>query len=260
MMMQILGRPTKPLNSKLLTSGMLILSLAMISLSWATMTVAQPKYYTPDPNSPPPKEATDSTGSRAGSCAGDTETKLTALAPQSHVGQTGSTHPTFAWFVPDSQPYPIIFQLYEYDANGNPQSIETINLQSSPGIMTLSLPKDKSGLSVGKRYRWEVVMLCNPGSPSRALVVEAEIERVEMPPALKTSLSATTDPLERAKLYASEGLWYDAMGEVLTSDKERAREFTLSLLENLVELETLRTTENGSEQSQRLNQIIKVLR
>ena len=258
MMMQILGRLTKLLNSKLLTSGMLILSLAMISLSWATMTVAQPK-YTPNPNSPPPKEPTDSTGRRGG-CAGDTETKLTVLAPQSHVGQTTSTHPTFAWFVPDSQPYPILFQLYEYDANNNRQLVETINLQSSPGIMTLSLPKDKSGLSVGTRYRWQVVMLCKPDSPSSALVVEAEIDRVEMPPALKTSLSATTDPIERAKLYASEGLWYDAMGEVLTSDKERAREFTLSLLENLVELETLRTTENGSEQSQQLNQIIKVLR
>jgi hypothetical protein len=258
MMMQILWRLTKPLNSKWLTSGMLILSLAMISLSWATITVAQSK-YTPDPKSPPPKEPTDSTGSRGG-CAGDTQTKLTVLAPQSHVGQTTSTHPTFAWFVPDSQPYPILFQLYEYDANDTRQLVETINLQSSPGIMTLSLPKDKSGLSVGKRYRWQVVMLCDPNSPSSALVVEAEIDRVEMPPALKTSLSATTDPRERAKLYASEGLWYDAMGEVLTSDKERAREFTLSLLENLVELETLRTTENGSEQSQRLNQIIKVLR
>lgn len=258
MMIQILVWLTKKLNSKYLTSSLLILSLAMTSLSWATMTVAQSK-YTPDPNSPPPKEPTDSGGSRGG-CTGDTTTTLTALAPQSHVGQTTSTHPTFAWFVPDSESYPILFQLYDYDTNNNRQLVETINLQSSPGIMTLSLPKDKPGLSVGKRYRWQVVMLCNPNSPSSALVVEAEIDRVEMPPALKTSLSATTDPIERAKLYASGGLWYDAMGEVLTSDNEKAREFTLSLLENLVELETSEAAETGSEQSQRLNQIIKVLR
>lgn len=258
MMMQILGRPTKLLNSKLLTSGMLILSLAMISLSWATMTVAQPK-YTPNPNSPPPKEPTDSTGSRGG-CAGDTETKLTALAPQSHVGQTGSTHPTFAWFVPDSQPYPIIFQLYEYDANSNRQLIETINLQSSPGIMTLSLPEEESGLSVGKRYRWQVVILCNPNYPSSALVAEAEIDVVEMPSALKMALAATTDPIERTELYASKGLWYNAFGEVLESEKGRTREFTLRLLETLVELENSEAVEYGREQGKRLNQIIEVLR
>ena len=257
-MMQILWRLTKPLKSKWLTRAMLILSLVMISLSWATMTVAQPQ-YTPDPNSPPPKEPTDSTGSRGG-CAGDTETKLTVLAPQSHVGQTASTHPTFAWFVPDSQPYPILFQLYEYDANGNRQLIKTINLQSSPGIMTLSLPEEESGLSVGERYRWQVVMLCNPNSPSSALVAEVEIDVVEMSPALKMALAATTNPIERTELYASAGLWYNALGEVLNSEDGRTREFTLSLLENLVELENSEAVQNGSEQGKRLNQIIEVLR
>lgn len=264
-MIQILWRLTKQFNGKLLISAFLSLSLILGGVAFADDKNGE---GAPDPTHTgstggrlyqPPADLLspfeDGSEGRRGGCTGDAQISLTALAPQSHVGQTASTHPTFAWFVPDAQPYEIIFQLYEYGSSGSRNVIQEIPLQSSPGIMTLSLPKDKPGLSVGQRYGWRVVLLCNPNSPSSALVAGADIDVVQTPGIFSDSI----DPLERAKQYAEAGLWYDALAEVLASGNE-ASILLEDLLKDLAELENLQAAENGSEQSQRLTQVVEELR
>jgi len=53
--------------------------------------------------------------------------------------------------------------------------------------MKLSCCRRKPGLAVGQKYLWQVAILCDPNYPSD-LVAKAEIEVVEMSPALKTAL------------------------------------------------------------------------
>lgn len=248
-------------NGRLVTSFPLSLLLAVMPLAIAIAG------YEPPPGQTPPSGGTTTSGTRGG-CGNSGEISLTALAPQNHVGQTISTHPTFAWFVPDAQPYAMEFRLYEYNSSGNSQApsrtgrklIQKIQLQSSSGIMSLSLPQE-SALSVGKRYRWQVIMICDPNHPSRALVTGAEIDVVEVPPTLETELSATTNPLEKATLYAEAGVWYDAIAETLNHQTEpRARELKLALLEDLIRLEAAETPENTSQPSMRLRQIVELVR
>jgi hypothetical protein len=208
----------------------------VLGLSLATTTVALGAYKPPSQPSYP-KTPTTTTGTRGG-CEEKTETILTSLAPQTHVGQTVSPYPTFAWFVPDSQPLLMEFRLYKYDSGDRPQLVEKVKLQTVPGIMQRSLSRDRPGLSVGQNYRWQVVIFCNPNRPSTALVTEAEVEVVEMPQAFKTALSTTNNLLERAKLYAESGFWYDAFAEVLKSRRKAVtKEYKLNLLEDLAKLE-----------------------
>jgi hypothetical protein len=213
------------------------LSGFVLSLSLATATVALGAYKPPSKPSFP-KSPTTTTGTRGG-CEENTQTTLTALTPQIHVGQTVSPYPTFAWFVPDFNPLPMEFRLYKYDSSDRPQLIEKVKLQTSPGIMQRSLSRDKPGLLVGQNYRWQIVIFCNPNSPSSALVTEAEVKRVKMPQNLEQALSTANNSLERSNLYAESGLWYDAFAEVLKSQiNTSTKEYKLKLLEDLANLET----------------------
>lgn len=219
----------------LVTSCILSLSLAV------TPAVAG---YNPTPQKSPVGK-TGTSGSRGG-CSGNSETSLTALAPQKHVGLTVSEHPTFAWFVPDSQPVAMEFSLSQYDPSSNSfKPIYKRSLQSSSQITKLSLPEDRPGLAVGQRYRWWVAILCDPNYPSNDIVVRGEIERVEMPPALNSALA--TNRKRSAAEYASAGLWYDALREA-TSVEDSMGAVATNLLEDLAQLEE-------PEQSQSLRQV-----
>ena len=246
MITQILWLLKKTIDSRLVTSFVLSLSL--------TVTTTAVAKYNPPPDQRPPGGYTTSSGSR-GVCGVSGGTPLTVLAPQRHVGQTTSTHPTFAWFVPDSKPLPMEFILYKYSPGSAPKLVHKIELRSSPGIMNLTLPEDKPDLTVGQRYLWQVAILCNSNHPSSDLVARAEIEVVQVPPALKRAL-ATKNRLEMADLYAEAGLWYDALREALEPAKDaRLGEVASSLLEDLAELEEPKATQIESRQSANLRQI-----
>lgn len=242
--------PSRCLGYAVLTSGALGLFLLTAPNALAD--------YVPPSEPSSPQESTSSTGRRGG-CDGEAETELTALAPQSYVGQTISTHPTFAWFVPDSQPFQVEFRLFEY-SSGHRQPIQDVDLQSSPGIMTWSMPPEQPGLTVGQRYFWQVVVHCNPNRPSSALVAGAELEVVEILADLEMELGTASDGLTRARLYGEAGLWYDAFNEVLAAGQSAAaRDARLSLLDDLANLEA--TTELSiQEQQARLIQIMELYR
>ena len=177
---------------------------------------------------------------------------LVLLAPSRRLGQTVSTRPTFAWFVRDAGSWSIEFRLYEHDlANRTFKLVKEIKdegFKSSPGIMMLSLSEFNPELSTGKRYRWQVELVCNPSHPSSNLFAESEIEVVPIQPRLKTQLSGTPERLNRASIYAQANLWYDALGTVLTpvGDSTSMREFRFSLLDRVAVDDTERVALRNS--------------
>lgn len=182
---------------------------------------------------------------------------LTALAPISHVGQTISSHPTLTWYVPDTQVLTIEFYLYELAADANRVLVQQTNLQSQPGVMEFTLPMDQAGLEIGKRYYWQVVLLCDPNHPSRAIVAGAEIERIAASPDLTNALASARNLTERAEIYAKESLWYDAMSVAVDSGSKAAVNELLVRLKQLeVEAESEAEQESEGRQSERLNLIL----
>lgn len=201
------------------------------------------------PKTPPGSWASrgcETQGSQA--TASTIQAPLTLLAPRSYIGSTSSTHPTFAWFVPEQKSYPVELTLFEYSPEqGRGQLIQTIPLQSSSGIMHFSLPTDLPGLTVGKTYIWQVALICSRNRPSKNPWLEAIVQVVQPPTELQTALSTTTDPLQRSQQYAEAGFWYDAFAEALKTPGEASRR---QLLMDLSKIES-------PDQQKRLDAVIE---
>ncbi|MBD2491233.1 DUF928 domain-containing protein [Aulosira sp. FACHB-615] len=248
--------PQQYINSKLLLSCSLVLSLILT----ANTAIAT---YKPPERPSRPKTATGSNSSRTNECSGSPNISLTALAPFSHVGQTASLQPTFAWFAPNAQGREIEFSLYEY-VDGKVKLIYKTQTQSSPGIIKFSLADKKISLTVGNKYLWQVALLCNPNHPSEDLLVRAEVEVVEMPISFKNALLRTKEIPQRSKLYAEQGLWYDALAETLMNSVNKASTLNLLLELSKLELEeTNKITEptrkkDLEQQASRLQQVVTV--
>ena len=185
----------------------------LICLLTIFSTAAIAEYKKPKKASSPDERTTTSTATRGG-CLNRDNSNLTAIAPYSHVGQTISTSPTFVWFIPESEYFPLEFHLEEYTTDAQPKTIYKQELSSKPGIMSLSLPSDFPGLTVGKTYRWKVVMRC---TRYRAVVTMAEIEVVALTTELQTLSASISSPSKSIDLYSTKGLWYDALA--ITLDK-----------------------------------------
>jgi hypothetical protein len=212
----------------------LVISALTITLSLTQAVLAA---YQPPRDQKSPSGYTDSSGTR-GRCKASGAPSLRLLAPITHVGQTTSSHPTFAWLVASREKTPIEFTLYKIDTNEQLNLAYKLEMQSSPGIMKLSLPQTVPGLTVGQRYLWQVEVLCNRNRPSHNLVARTELDIVPIPPDLKNLLAHSQNNLQRATLYAEAGIWYDALSEALAvSNQKKLGKIAASLLQDLANLE-----------------------
>jgi hypothetical protein len=128
------------------------------------------------------------------------------------------------------------FRIYEYDPQTQQskliEEIKDEKFKSLPGIMALSLAS--SQLSVGKKYLWQVELVCDSNRPSSNPFAMAALEVVQLPPELQTKLPQTHDQLDRATLYRQANLWYDTLGTVLAAaDEPRLTNVKFSLLEQV---------------------------
>ncbi len=210
-----------------LTSCLLGLSLGLSSEALAGYKPPNPSR----PRTPPGSWASRGCETQNNQTTPVPQATLTLLAPHNHIGATTSTHPTFAWFIPEQRSYPVEFMLFEYSpeqGRGKP-IIEPIPLQSSPGIMQLSLPTDQPGLTVGKTYIWQVALICSRNRPSKNPWMEAIVQVVQSPTELQAVMSTTADPLQRSQQYAQAGFWYDALAEALKAPSTSWKQLLIDL-------------------------------
>ena len=228
----------KWLRQKLCQSG--VIACGFLSILLVEAALAD---YKPPVEQEPPSDYTKSgtAGSRGG-CQGSEAIPLTLLTPQTHIGQTASTHPTFAWFVPTSENVSMEFRLFEYDLNNKPTKlIVALSIPlSSAKIRKISL-SDKYSLTVRKKYLWQIAIDC-PDS-QLDLIARADIKVV--------SSSLTEPALSSSKLaetYAQLSLWYDALGQALEVAKQgKLGEDAAILLEELANYEAGKLVNSTAE-------------
>jgi Domain of Unknown Function (DUF928) len=166
---------------------------------------------------------------------------LILLAPSRPQEKTISTRPTFAWFVRDRGSSPLEFRIYEQTRDGYTllKEIKDEAFRSVPGITVLSPQYALPELSPGKRYRWQVELVCNPARPSGNLFAEAEVSVIrpsgQLQQSSAQSLQGEQARLKHARMYAKANLWYDALATVLptTQDSVAIRDFRQSLLDRI---------------------------
>lgn len=217
-------------------AGVISASLWAIPLAMAGLASYQP----PNGGSSPSGQA-GSMGTRSG-CIGNEAVPLTALAPQQHVGQTISAHPTFFWYVPEMSAATVEFILYQLGEADEPVVIKQETLERATGLMSYTLPSAEPALVEGQPYMWQVLVLCEPGRASSALSVGAFVERVP------------TLPTTNAQQLAEAGIWYDALAIALAND---ASSYWLELLDSLAQVEPPSMDNRLLSQGDRLQRVIE---
>ncbi|MCC5669915.1 DUF928 domain-containing protein [Nostoc sp. CHAB 5784] len=235
-MAQIL-RPSQKYLSKSLFTSSIDIGLSLLLLM---PTTALAEGNNNNSNDPPPQ----TTGTSGGSRGCETQSEISSssipslilLAPSQIYGQTLATRPTFAWFISNSASSQMEFRLYEYDQASKQsklvKEIKDENFKSSPGIMVLSLSSPE--LLVGRRYLWQVELVCDVNRPSGNPFATAAMKVIPVQPDLNKQLSQTNNVLNKAILYNQADLWYNTLEIALTSkDEPKLRELKMFLLEQV---------------------------
>ena len=229
------------------------LTCCSICLLIVFASAAAAEYKKPKTTSAPDSRTTTSTATRGGCInSKDNNLDLTAIAPYSHVGQTVSTQPTFFWFVPDSEYFPLEFHLEEYITDSQLKTIHRQKLDSKPGMMSLSLPQNSPDLKTGNKYRWKVVMRC---TRYKAVVIMAEIQVVTPTPEFQTASNTISGINRLVDVYSSNGLWYKALATTLEAEDSHQLELQKQLIQELAVEETNSKSKWVKQQGDKLNKI-----
>ncbi len=195
----------------------------------ATQNTAKIKsiIYTP-PSTPERKRNRPWQGNGAGSrsiCLTPTNAQ-TLIAPVNHTGLTSKSHPTFSIYFAEVPNLTVRMSVKDRD-NQKVVWIGDLEVKKT-GISTFSLPKELVGLKPGIDYTWAVAMICDRDDRFQDIFTEVPIKRVEISSQLKGELLDTKNPIEKAKVLAKAGLFYDALGELVKLDDPTLKSHLIS--------------------------------
>ena len=140
-----------------------------------------------------------------------TTTTVSVLAPEA-VGMTIRAQPTLYWFASSVAEHRVIVTIVD-ETSIDPLLEVVLPAPTSPGIQALDLAELGIRLHPGRYYEWEVALVDVSGDRSRDIFARGAIERVEMSDDLEARL-ADRAPMEKARVLAEAGIWYDAMDEL----------------------------------------------
>ena len=134
--------------------------------------------------------------------------ELAVLAPD-HTGLTTSSQPTLYWYLSEPANARLDVTVTD-DRNIDPLLEQVIGIPKSAGIQSLDLAKAGATLKPGVEYRWFVSLTPDEKQRSNDVVASGTIEYVK-PDAALASKVASADALAQARIYAEDGIWYDAL-------------------------------------------------
>ncbi|MBE9188144.1 DUF928 domain-containing protein [Microcoleus sp. LEGE 07076] len=157
-------------------------------------------------------------------------TPITALIPQSTMGQTISAKPTFFYYLPAAVDKTVQFELAdEMDKTVYKKSFRMVT--SRGGIVSVSLGSDGNSpaLEVGKNYQWYFTIKCNPQSHTDDVLVSGWINRTALAPTVKTQLDRSPDRRAKLSILAQQGLWYEYLATLAQLRMESPSDASLAL-------------------------------
>jgi hypothetical protein len=139
------------------------------------------------------------------------------VAQTSPVPQTIAERPTFYFLIPkiDGQAY---FRLFESDSSltkGKRVYRTSFKIKNKAGILTFKMPDNAPILQPNQNYVWEFVV----GDLTDAETVSGSVRRVLPSQNLVDQLKKTFLPLERAALFAQEGIWFETVQTLAEAQK-----------------------------------------
>lgn len=197
-------------------SPVLPMALAALTLGSALGSLA-PVHYAPPP---PPDRGSPRTSDRGGASRGGcppTDLPLTALVPaaSAYGGYTTAAHPTLWVYQPYSLGPQDRIEFFIRSIDDQTELYRTqLSTNTGPGLMQVTLPNTAPALEPGQPYDWYVLVFCNAERRRVApAYTQGWLQRVDPTPELAQALS-TADLAEQSRLYAAQGLWYEALHRV----------------------------------------------
>jgi hypothetical protein len=170
-----------------------------------------------------------------GSSRGAEELPFVAVIAPDHVGHTVSEQPALYWFV--SRRSPVRVEITLIDSSGIKPVVETSITSAEPGIHRFSLADHDVRLKPGEEYQWSVSLVADDKQRSNDVVSQGSVQLVAPSPQLQARLAGL--PLSaQARVYAAEGVWYDAIAAISESiarepDNRELRTARAALLEQV---------------------------
>jgi hypothetical protein len=159
-------------------------------------------------------------GAKAGaSCVRPEKGKppLTALIPSpQHIGKTVIDSPSLFWYIPTTAA--TMGEFAVTDDKENMIYRTTFKLPGTPGIIKLTIPNSVN-LKNGQTYRWNFSIICDAVDRSNDEYLSGQIQKTKLSPTFNTDL-VKAQPLEKAKIYAKNAIWYDTLSAITSVRKE----------------------------------------
>jgi hypothetical protein len=172
----------------------------------------------------PPSTGLPSGSQRGGASRGDcpnVSPHLTALVPLVKTanstgnglvwGQTTVAQPTFWFYIPYAlnSDHPAEFVLLDEQNKYVYQTplFSDETSMSHSGIIRVKLPETVA-LEPGQIYQWVFMLNCEVDNP---IFTRGAIQRVAATPELTAQLAQASTPEAKARVYAANGIWFDAL-------------------------------------------------
>lgn len=158
---------------------------------------------------------------------------VTALIPQlnrdNNWALTVEANPNFFVYVPKTIARSARFTINAPDDASQVYQTK-INISGEAEIISVKLPKDVAQLEIGKNYRWYFALICDPKNRRRDAYAQGWISRIE-PSSINVSLTTQLQAAtlrDRYKLYAENGIWYEALASLVELRQEQPNDTTLT--------------------------------
>lgn len=134
---------------------------------------------------------------------------LTVLAPKDHTGLTAQAQPVLYWYLSQETRHPVEVILTDRQSI-KPLLALRLNPPLQPGMQRVRLADHNIHLVPGVLYKWSVSLVRDDAQRSHDVRTVGTIERTELPNELRRQL-VQANTRTAARLYATAGLWYDAI-------------------------------------------------
>jgi len=148
--------------------------------------------------------------------------RIKALVPAEAVATTMAEQPTLLVQLPKTSAVAVEVTLLDAKGIGFYQKSIDLEGVETPSVVRLDLMNEEAKLETEKDYSWMVTLVCSKeGARPEDPFAVGSIRRVADEADLAQKLEMTTDPLERAALYAESGIWYEAIAELDALRREK---------------------------------------
>ena len=189
-----------------------------LTLAWLVCGILW-GYYPPQPAEAqpedtiiykPPKRGAPG-GREGGGTRGFSEalSTLAVLAPKDHTGLTSQEQPVLYWYLSQETRQPVEVILTDRQ-NVKPLLALRLDPHLKPGMQRVRLADYNIRLAPGVLYKWSVSLVRDAAQRSYDVTTAGTIERIESPSELRRKL-VQANTMTAARLYATEGLWYDTI-------------------------------------------------